>query len=133
MGDRDVVTQMSNKFLVRKASRSANHITLVKAGIGQLAYGVQTRLVALKRDFKACTDPKVRVMLNDSCLRCEEMILRIAGHPLPGRARVTNERMRTLDIEPIGALTPPAEPMDYGLDYGPNGHPDSRGKTDSTG
>lgn len=91
-----------------------------------MAYGVQKRLVRLKREYHACLDVKLAVMLADCALRHEEMICRILGHPLPGRARVTQERMRTLDVEPINLeLAPPPAPMDSDLDYGSNGSSNS--------
>jgi hypothetical protein len=86
-----------------------------------MAHGVQKRLVKLKREYHACKDPKLAIMLADCCLRHEDMRARLLGVPLPGRARVTQERMRTLDIQPlppIPELAPPPEPLDSGMDYG---------------
>jgi hypothetical protein len=98
--------------------------------------GIRAKIRSSKLHAKAKQymekQPELAIKCSAEARACDELVMRITGHPLPGRARVGKESaMRTLDIEPMTTdLAPPEVELDSGLDYGKNGSGDSLGNGD---
>jgi hypothetical protein len=80
------------KPLVRKKARAGHKMAHLRLDVVTMALGVKRRLWRLRRWFFQVDDWKAATALAAECRAHEDLILRIACHPLPPRLRWGNSQ-----------------------------------------
>ena len=129
------IPKLPLKSVTRRQGRLATGMIILKLDVVNIGLRARTRALryhrsAMRHEIK---DPKLSIAISAEARACDELAMRVSGHPLPGRGKAQPEKYRTLDIEPSGPipLSPPP-PLDSGMDSGLNGHADSLENDDTT-